>query len=559
MATNAALAVVPTIYPGAAFTKISPNGEWAISFYYEQVAIYDLVSGQVHEYLPSEDGTLSYGIGNGNTISNDGIVVGSTSAFSNGAYWKDGKWNLIQSVAGRNTSLNGITADGKRICGSIAPEGHDGSYDGLMLQPVVFEMQENGTYGEPILLPYPEKDVTNRVPQYVTALCISDDGKTIAGQQVDYRGSTIQPVIYHQDESGTWSYYIPQEELFHPEGVTIPDDPGECDYPDQVNFMSEEERAAYDKAVEDWELLGEGYETYPKYGDFMTPEETAAYEKAVDEYNAWIEKFMAFSDAYEEYASKVPSFSFNNVVLTPDGRYMATTDCISEYDPMTWSLLVENTPYRFDLVEKKYSKYENDAKIGMSAMAADGTMLGCTPLMGTTPPEAYILPIGEQKFISLYDYYCSTAPAMAAWMKENMTHEYEVYDMETMTPVTKTSMITGIPTCNSDLSVVGSFAENVWDFESADAAMVYGYLFSPGMAGIKEVAGGSSLTVKSTGNGNLAINGDAASVEVYDMGGRTVYTAAAPGATVATGLGAGVYMVKVTDANGNTTTVKVSI
>ncbi len=552
-----AMAMEPTVYPGEAFVAFSPNGQYGVSFYYDRIAVYDFVSGQHHVFDPTDDGSAAYMKGNGNCISNDGVLVGSQTYMMDMSYYKDGEWHFIESVKGKQGSVDGITPDGSRICGSIAPPEYGGSMMGLMRQPVIFDRQDDGTYGEPVYLPFPEVDMTGRVPQYVTALCISDDGKTIAGQQQDNYGGMAIPVIYHQDENGMWTYTIPNGELYKIDGIEFPEDPGEHDYVQLEAFMSEEHLAAYNAAVEEWSLLGLGWDEYPAIEAFASEEEIAAYNAAAEEYNEWVERLTAFQMVYEQYVQKAPSFVYNNVAMTPDGTKVALTRqvLVPSEDPWSRSQTFY-APYCFNLEAKTYTASNPSLNVIVSDIAADGTVIGATPMQGQTPPEAYILLAGSDQWETLYNYYASVKPGLAAWMKENMTHEVTTLDWETWEEKTDVYMITGIPFCSDDMSIVSTYAENVWDFD--DENMVFSYVFTPELSGVKSVIAQAAVTVRSLGEGVIAIEGDAAAVEVYDLSGRLVYSAAAPGASVETGLGAGVYMVSVKDAAGASKVAKVA-
>ena len=374
----------PKVYPDNAFRWLSPNGIYAVSSLYETLTIHNLVTGEENEYVEEYFG------GNGNAVSNNGIVVGSSALTESAAYWKNGQWYDIESAAGRTLSYaNGISIDGSRIVGTVSPDSYAGDFEGLMLVPCYWDVQEDGTVGELHLLPFPNKDLTGRTPQYVTAISVSNDGKTIAGQIQDFSGFIVQPIIYQQNEDGEWNYTLIQNDLYHPEGIVLPEDPGDFEgtepsyedymteeelaayleavdnyynsqpiYPEFTDFMSEEERAAYLAAVEEFYETWEGdfpnYEDYmtaeelaayleavdnyynsqpiyPEYTDFMTEEEKAAYlaayEAYMTAYNEWDEKFMTYQLAFQELAENVPILVFNNVLLSADGKsYVTSTE-----------------------------------------------------------------------------------------------------------------------------------------------------------------------------------------------------------------------------------------
>lgn len=521
-------AQAPEIYPNEAFAGVSPNGNYAVSVIYETVTINDLAQGKTYEY---EEG---YYVGNGNVISNTGIIVGS-SAENVALYWKDGEWHSLD-VAGRLMSkADGITPDGKRIVGGASPDNYTGSYDGLMLTPCYWDVQADGTVGDIQFLPYPEKDWSDRTPQYITALSVSDDGKTIGGQIQDYAGIVCQPIVYHQDAEGKWEYTLIHNELYHPEGVEIPEYPGEWEgedpteesflteeemaaylaaleahvepiQPEYQDFMSEEEKAAYDAAMEKYYETWD-YDDYPFYGDYMTEEEKAAYdaameayyqanadywenmpqaadfmseegkaayEKAMAEYEEWNQKYWEWQEAFYELATSLPNMGFNNVILSHDGKTYATSRAQGDFfSGYTY------TPYVFNLENDTYKVNEGQNLI-ITSMTADGTLLAQKPASWENPTaEACILPAGSNEFVSLYDYFVTANPDLAAWMEENLTHTVIDYDFDENWDLVPSGsheiMATGIPFANADLSVIVLGVENSWDYEN-DPCVAYGYV-----------------------------------------------------------------------------------
>lgn len=535
MTAGAVSAQTNQVLPDEAFCGVSPNGKYAVSFVFEKLSIHDLSTGDVYTYEEE------YTSGNGNTLSNTGIVVGSNMA-PNACYWKNGEWKNIESVQGKRMSkADGITPDGSRIVGAVSPESYAGDFEGLMLVPCYWDMQD-GTPGDINYLPFPEVDWSGRTPQYITAISISDDGKTIAGQIQDYIGIVCQPIIYHQDADGKWEYTLVQNELYSIEGFELPDYPGEWDgadpspeafmteeeiaayeaameahvYPTQPeyeDFMSEEEKAAYNAAMEkyyetwdfdDYPYYGDYmteeeiaayeaameeyykaenayWENMPKQEDFMTEEEIAAYEQALKDYNEWQEKYWEYEGALYEIIESLPGMCFNNVILSHDGKTYITSraqgDFFSGY---------MYTPYVFNLENNTYQTYSDGLSLNVTTITDNGTILAHKPGSWEDPiSEAYILPAGASEFMPLYDYFETANPDLAAWMKENMTHTITVYDYDddwNMIPVGSYDVLaTGIPFANADMSVVVIGIENNWDYET-DPYSAYGYVLYTGNA-----------------------------------------------------------------------------
>ena len=84
-------------------------------------------------------------------------------------------------------------------------------------------------------------------------------------------------------------------------------------------------------------------------------------------------------------------------------------------------------------------------------------------------------------------------------------------------------------------------------------------LFPANSSAISNVASDlASFKVNASVGGVINVNGQAASIAVYDLSGRVVFTADAVEGAVATGLNAGVYVVKAVAADGQTVTEKVA-
>lgn len=612
-------------YNNAGFCGFSPNGKMTASYLYGNLTIIDLENNNEYVY----DDESGFATGAGNFISNNGVVVGQANDFV-AQWWKDGQWHEFDGDASRMSIAYGITPDGSRIVGGIAPEGYAGDYDGLMLTPCYWDVKEDGTFGAYTSLPFPSKDLTGRTPQYVTAVSVSADGKTIAGQIVDFGGGIIQPILYTQDESGEWSYVLVQNELYHPEGFVMPEDPGEAPNIQAETFMSAEELAAYEAALEEYNRIQDSlfypeatqfmsdeefeaylaaldafyaswetgeYAEYPAEEDYMTEEEMAAYLAAVDAYyeavnsnvypeykdymteeewalyqearkvgEEWDERWIEFAQAYEELSELVPSLTFNNVILSADGKkYLSSVN--KEYmDWDMWMFVTTHYPICFNLQDETYTVYDNDIDLVASSMTDDGTILAQNPPSMLRPAaEAYILPAGTDQFVTLYDYCVENDAELAAWMKKNLTRTYIVYDyvydenlddwVEVQT--TLENMPTGIPFTNSDLSIVSLTIENFWDYDETGIA-AYGYLLVPDFAGVTVAENDKNISVESLPGAVLSFNGEFESADVYELSGRKVFSVSKPAGHVATGLAQGVYVVRAALTDGTVKAVKVA-
>lgn len=471
----------PAIYPGGPIKEFSPSGKWAISDAGDNnpLVIIDFANGKDYSY------NQTYTYGSGNAISDNGVAVGSKAESEKAAVWQNGEWSLLNIP--KNTVLsyaNGVTPDGSRIVGNISPSEYAGDSEGTMVVPCYWDRKSDGTYEGPIMLPRPHEDFTGRAPQYVTCVRVSDDGKTIAGQMLDYLGMVCQPLMYFQDENGEWEYQTLLDDLFHPAGYELPENPGEA--PTQFDFMTEEEIAAYEKAVEEYEALNDQNADYPDIYDYMTETEYWDFYYAASD---WNERFEEFNTALWDLVGVVPNFDLNNIFMTSDGSLVASTDAkyyIDEVQDIYFHVFI---PYVIDVATGEYKAYpapEGEKDVMVSYLADDGTVLGQWNDADYGIFNGYILTPGAKQFIPIYDFVKSVDPATAKWMEENMTHTYERYDLETGGSVMTTVLATGVPTSVPDLTLVGFGQYSFWDFNSSTE--YYGYIISlPAGAGVEEI------------------------------------------------------------------------
>lgn len=618
VAVGSACALEPSIHPGKAFCGVAPDGSLAVSTLYGLIHIVNVETGQEFEYV--EDEMIS--VGNGNFISNNGKVVGSKNEVA--AVWSNGSWATIASAEDAAISYaGGITRDGSRIVGSIAPAGYDGMFEGTMLVPCYWDLQSDGTYGEVNYLPCPEKDFVGRQPQYITAISVSQDGKTVIGQVQDYSGFVIQPIVYKANDKGEWDYTLLIDELYHPEGFVLPEDPGDGPsaqpeaymtedelaaylqavqeyeeiyasliYPEPASFMSDEEFAAYMAALEkyyetwdyadypneqdymteaEWNLYQQAildyYEkmdslVYPNAADYMGPESLAAYEAALKAVEEWDEKWMEFSDAFNRLCEMVPNFTFNNVLINGDGtKYASTTSSGDFFTGFNYIPCLLNLE---DGTLKEFNAF--GTSLIVSSMTDDGTLLAQKPGSFDNPMSlAYVKPADAEAFEPLHSYLASKNETIGDWIRDNLSHEFTMYvfneETEEYEEVTSTEIITGIPFASADMSLIALGVENVWhDWDSDDEYYPgYGYLMHSMAWAGVKDAQTGSAAVRPLPGAALALTGDVEALTVFDLTGRVAFSVNAPDAIVSTGLAHGVYIVKAIATDGTVTVAKLSL
>lgn len=468
------MALSPLVYDNAQFLGISPDASLAASYLYESAAFINPKTGDIlATYMPDENGIISYNGTNGNIVSNTGIILGSTTSLGNAAFWKQGKeWTeLSVPDPSKGNGACGISADGLYICGYVGLTGISiEDHPTPMIVPAVWTLQSDGTYGEPEILPYPEKDFTNRVPQYVTAVCISDDGKTVAGQVQDYSGCLTTPIVFKKGDDGKWAYTMPAEDLLNPDKLVLPDYPGESPaQPQPTDFMSDAEAEAYNAAVDAWDWSSG--DPYPEATDYMTDEEIAAYNAAVaawqTAYDEWSAKYMAWDTVFGEILAKATAFEFNVIDLTPDGKTML--QCIHKEfkDPDAWMPIVKYGAATFDLENGTRKLYNIEDNVSAGHLTNDGTILGFVTDQTTMAETAILYLPGQDTPTPLHEYIQTVNPELYEWMSNNMRHDIETYDMETGDPITMEDVwITGRPLATRDglmylTTVVNTFNYNI--------------------------------------------------------------------------------------------------
>lgn len=548
-------ALDPKVFTEFEVKSVSPDGAYVglSDFMSGSTYIYNVATGELGEGWGEE--IDQYTIGQGRAFSKDGIVVGSQ--YDQAAYLENGEWHDLNSPNPMFTSFaHGISSDGKMIVGivGLAPTSLDDQAV-PMKAPALWIRQDDGTYSDCIVLPYPEKDFTGRVPQYVTAISVSDDHKTIVGQVQDYSGSLTYLITFNLGDDNEWSYNDSYSKMVNPNNVDFPEDPGECpEYPELASFMSDDEKAAYDAAYQAYVDSGYDEELYPDINDYLTDEEKAAYDAALaqweQDYEEWYARFEVFNEILEELRIIGKPLVFNNVLLSYDGKTVVSTVEITEEDPTSWfGYTSYYAPVTIDLTTSEYTCKPAEYNVLASGLTSNGTILGWVDAMEGRITKVF-LPGSEEPvgMIGLLEHVSSPS---VDWAKENLIHDALGFDWETYEEYTIPDVeLAGVPYASDDMSIIASTVPVSWDDEDA---WVYSYIFSGVGSGVKGVAADAeALAIKVVKGGTIVLNAEA-DVAVYDLNGALLYKGA--GKNIETGLASGVYVVKVS-ANNETKTVK---
>lgn len=571
--TNAEL--TPTKMEDAQFTCISPDGKMAGSDLMGHITLVNPQTGEVlYSYPETQDDMTQYTLSNGNGqgISNTGVVL-CTRYDGDVCWWKAGEFHsLVPLVTDDAVSngVNGITPDGLTICGycGLKPMSTDDTLTPMSV-PVIYKLKSDGTYTEAIQLPYPERDFTGRVPQYVIATNISADGRVIAGQVLDYSGAMPQPIVWKLKDNDTWEYETLGIDLLNPDHVVFPQFPDiEPKQPQAENFMSPDGLAEYNEAYQSYAAAGYTGEM-PEYTDYMTEEELAAYNAAMAKYNEEMAVYQPLADAFNEVwfsfleSGKGTIFVFNSTSLSPDGKLLLQMEMkeIPNDDPLAWPETKFGTSV-FNLENGKYKSYGVDRNIMPSQILADGTVLGSVQdeMIGTRRATIY-KPAdwnsdAAPEFSWLDEYVKTINPGIYDWMKANMCGDVIGMDPETWEEITIEDVwYTGFPLATPDMNTIVSTQENTFDWNTE--AMAFGFCLPlHETSGIRDVAGEGNMTVRAQRGGLLELQG-VREVKVYDAQGRLVYSAAGVNGSVETGL-KGVCIVRATGTDGDSRTLKVN-
>lgn len=404
-------AVVPSVVDDVISQYINPEGKMIVAQDITGATILLTPKSLTTEFLET-----TYP-GNGNCHSNTGVFVGQSMSMTP-ALFIDGKssdlngWNANQSGA-----LNGVTPDGKRTCGWMAPSGSQ-----MTGVPIYCDFGEDGKIGNPIRLPFPQTDFFGDKPQFVNAVWISDDGKTIIGQVMDSTGLYTYPIVFTQNGE-TWDYVLPSEPMFNPDHIQIPTWPVfNMNPPVITNYMTEDNRQRWTEDLAKYEEEGIGSNPWDHLFDYISEEKYSEYEADMAHY---LEKRQEYYDKIDAYwttmgeISKGSNFALGAMALNPEGTILATSLSVSNQTGMTdmaegYQLVV------FDLANDKIriidSKYD---WLIPHQVLEDGSVI----VKDISLETDYVLLPDAEEVITLVEFLEEKEPSWAMWLKENLTFQ----------------------------------------------------------------------------------------------------------------------------------------
>ena len=395
---------IPKFVPGVYALKMSPNGKW-IGSMAGDASIYEVATGE-NIYYPE------CSLGLGNAVADNGMAVGCNNEI--GAVMYNG--NRIYPEAFMKydfCNLNGITKDASRVAGYLSSDEDDQP----TYVPFVALVDQDGNVGEPVLLPIPEKDFFGGTPQYVTAVWISDDGKTVVGDVLDWRGLYSYPIYFKENPEGEWDYYLPTEHLFNPTGIEILPNPwfNEPPFPEPENFMTGALKDAYMAA---YEAFSSGAGPSPDPKDYMSSTQYEEYVEAVDSYNEWFhsqeDAMWDYYDMYRKILETSPTFSSNDMAMHPSGQYFMIHG--GKYnDEGTF----EGTIFNISTDGEKITEVKApSADLFPYQILENGTLVITRGIEDV--PTSYIKLADSDDFITLQEYFEGSMPSVVTWLNETV-------------------------------------------------------------------------------------------------------------------------------------------
>ena len=487
------------------FDCISDNGQFiSASNINVGVTIINRYTGQQYDFSDPTMATVYSCWG----ISNNGIAVGSNGYCA--CYWKDGKEIELPQPAEGDAAHNdmgnafSVSANGKYIIGGVST-GTGYSADNLMMEPVIWTLQADGTYTYEVL-PYDKTDFSGRAPQYISAQCITEDGKFVVVQVRDYSGDVMYPIFYTKQDDGTWTRKTFGAGLFWDEEKIaalpeMPVDPSK-EIPNPVTYFTKQDTIDYNKAVDeysaaldqcqqgilDWSELPE----YPQYWMFISEKR----DQWVADSTAYMAKANKYNDDIIDYLEKFQAALYNKSIamnqwsMSTNGKYVATA--------MEDKNLRYTYPAYFDLTgEEPQLKLIESITDGLaSSVSNNGTLIANAPALEYTR-NASVINITEKDAqpVPFYDYIAARDAKAGEFLKTNYSFNVPVSNgsgdggdwgdggfdegglfsaKKNIRPmdyvIVPDSIVTGTVSINSDATIFLSFMRE--EFSNADGISV---------------------------------------------------------------------------------------
>lgn len=481
---------------GYNFTSASQNGRFLLQNLQGTLDIYDRTTGEEYACYDT-DGVTLYMAGLGNSVSNSGRVVGMKG--DEAAIWYKGEWTSLPQATGRGTTYNtghAISADESRICGVLGNDGAsmDGGTGQAMAYPVVWTKNASGEY-ECTKLPCPDKDFTGATPQFVTAICMSADGKTVVGQVRDFSGFYIIPILYREQQDGSWTWQLIGESQVYDKSRIgeLPQRPVQPTMPLASSYMSEEDVARYNAAMAKYEEDVTKYyngeiDTYPDYPleqDYISdPQSKADYDADMAQYQLDQQKYM---EDYTRFQTKLDeivtnkSFIQNTLSISADGRFLAATvEDRNVNGGDTWGQLTLKTVGYFDLQQDdpQFIEATEGGDYISTTVANDGTILYASPSTEYTRTSYAVNPYINTPAMPFEKYLAMKSQKAAEWVKENNTYDVSIWGYDDdgnpiITDVVEDSVVTGTVMGNAEGTFFYSYYTDTFSADGGQSVAYY--------------------------------------------------------------------------------------
>lgn len=576
------------IVEGVFSTSISPNGEWIMGQADGEGLLYFKNLKEDKVYLAggntSVDGT-GYIAPLGCGIANNGTAI----ALVNGIpYWwtpegTNGKWTKLPGNAvDGSAALGSITPDGSVIVGATGNSGTT-TEDVTMAKPCIWYRNADGSFGEPVMLPYPPRDPFNLVPEYVVCIGVSEDVKTITALMTDWTGKFAFPYIYTQEADGNWNYEDIGSGLLIPDGREIPEFPGDLhtQQPDPEQYLTQEGLDAFWDAFPAWAADPEISRLPLEEQTLAQLEFTATFmeENAREEYlellyayldeiRNWNAKNKAYTEFLEEIVTTGTSFLGNNSVISLDGKYAYFTGRQTIVDNPALGeegIVTKLFPIRFDLSNGEILTYVSNSNIIVTSVANDYTLF-CrqTGIDNYWPTSGWVFPEGDTKGMTVPDFIKEKGSASAySWMEENMYQEVIVGVSANDAFIYDDAWTVGVPYCSSDLGLI-VFANSTlyWAEAYFERFNFVSFLLNTGISGSSENKVDKTEVnspVKILANGEIAVDEDIEVISIFNVSGMKLLEISNPSTLIKTDLTPGIYILTLTDKAGNVSTIKTKL
>lgn len=465
--------VVPNVVNDVVAFSISANGAYIMA----QDPTGSAVTISTSNWM--SDTYAGYYPGGNNPQANNGVLVGQSFDLELAVMFESYAVVPKQFRGAGMSMLESITPDGSRASGYMS---NIMGYSPLQV-PIFATISDDGTLTDFFPLPYPAKDFFGAAPQYINAGFISADGHTIVGQVMSGDGFFCYPIIY-REINGRWSYTLPTEKNFNPDGLPLPVEPSDDIVQPQIyDFMTAEKAALWKKDLAAYENDNSLPNPWDHVLDYMSYDDFKEYEAAIDKYNEEVEEYYKKLDEYWDAINKLTrnrNYAQNQYTLKADGSVFATAKVVEgEYDGVS-DVAAGYVVEIFD-VETGASRIINSKNKFLlpRQFLKDGTLVALDPMNFCD----YFLLDGAEEFITTEEYMQAYHPTWLLWMEENLSNN--ITESTESGVNSRRGICAGILSFNEDCTVMAG--GNRTDFST--------YVFGLSDSGVDGIAAEEENTV----------------------------------------------------------------